>query len=485
MKIRDDGTTRSDDDAPDDGPSSIAQDRLALVLLWSKSEPWRIGEGFFLPTEAESTVWFGRGSNAPGAPCKATLGQQRPGHWGPCPLIVAPAISRYQVSFRRVGAGYAARNEGKCSLLRNGVETTDCELTRGDLLQIGKQFLFLCCLRPERIPGQEGEYPPFAFGEPDRYGIVGESPDMWRLRRQIVFAATRPDHTLVEGRSGSGKELVAAAIHGLSSRGGRRMVSRNAATLPETLIDAELFGNAKSYPNPGMAARPGLVGEAHGSTLFLDELAELPHAAQAHLLRVLDRGEYQRLGDAQVRMSDFRVIAATNRDPSSLKPDLLARFTLRIAVPDLNSRKEDVPLLARHLLRRMAERGDSAALALFPGQDPRAEPRVPLPWMIGLLEHPFLTNVRELEAMLVAALATPEVARPWAKAEGDVRRPELYVPDGGHVDAVSAEAIRQCLDANNGSIERTWRALGLSSRFALLRLIKKHGLEVRRRPSLG
>jgi two-component system nitrogen regulation response regulator GlnG/two-component system response regulator HydG len=255
--------------------------------------------------------------------------------------------------------------------------------------------------------------------------------------------------------------------------------------LPETLIDAELFGNAKSYPNPGMAARPGLVGEAHGSTLFLDELAELPHAAQAHLLRVLDRGEYQRLGDAQVRVSDFRVIAATNRDLSSLKPDLLARFTLRIAVPDLNARKEDVPLLARHLLRRMAERGDPAALALFPGGDPRAEPRVPLPWMIGLLEHPFRTNVRELEAMLVAALATPEVAGPWVKAEGDVRRPELSAPDGGHVDAVSAEAIRQCLDANNGSIEHTWRALGLSSRFTLLRLIKKHGLEVRRRPARG
>jgi transcriptional regulator of acetoin/glycerol metabolism len=105
--------------------------------------------------------------------------------------------------------------------------------------------------------------------------------------------------------------------------------------------------------------------------------------------------------------------------------------------------------------------------------------------MIGLLEHPFRTNVRELEAMLVAALATPEVAGPWVKAEGDVRRPELSAPDGGHVDAVSAEAIRQCLDANNGSIEHTWRALGLSSRFTLLRLIKKHGLEVRRRPARG
>src|SRR5690348_15490748 len=131
--------------------------------------------------------------------------------------------------------------------------------------------------------------------------------------------ARRPGHVLLTGASGTGKELAARAIHALSKRSGQRLVARNAATLPESLIDAELFGNAKNYPNPGMAERAGLVGQADGSTLFLDEIAELPSSSQAHLLRVLDDGEYHRLGDGLARRSDFRLVAATNRDVSSLK----------------------------------------------------------------------------------------------------------------------------------------------------------------------
>ena len=257
------------------------------------------------------------------------------------------------------------------------------------------------------------------------------------------------------------------------------MVSRNAATLPESLIDAELFGNPRGYPNPGIPDRPGLIGEAHGSTLFLDELAELPESAQAHLLRVLDAGEYQRLGEAHVRVSDFRLIAATNRELALLKPDLLARLPLRIAVPDLHARREDIPLLVRHALRRIGERGDAAALALFPGRDPRGEPHVPLPWITGLMHHRFHTNVREIEMMIFEALEAPEVVAKWGG------EPSEGPPPATFKGPATAEAIKQCLDANNGSIERTWRALGLSSRFSLLRLIKKYGLEVRRRPAQG
>src|SRR6185369_7117992 len=121
-------------------------------------------------------------------------------------------------------------------------------------------------------------------------------------------------------------------------------------------VDAELFGNVKNYPNPGTPEREGLIGEADGSTLFLDEIGELPVHMQAHLLRVLDRGgEYQRLGDSRAQRADLRVVAATNRPLDALKHDFLARLTLRLEIPSLDERRDDIPLLARHLLRRAAE----------------------------------------------------------------------------------------------------------------------------------
>src|SRR5205807_1302663 len=125
---------------------------------------------------------------------------------------------------------------------------------------------------------------------------------------------------------GCGKELVAQGIHALSSRRARKIVSRNAATFPDTLVDAELFGNAPNYPNQGMPERAGLIGEADGSTLFLDELGELPEALQTRLLRVLDSGEYQRLGDSRRRSASFRFVAATHRSLEKLREDVAARL---------------------------------------------------------------------------------------------------------------------------------------------------------------
>src|SRR5690606_5383103 len=104
------------------------------------------------------------------------------------------------------------------------------------------------------------------------FGIVGESPAAWALRDELAFVAARDLHVLLHGATGTGKELAARAIHGLGRSAGREMIARNAATLPAGIADAELFGNAKDYPNPGMRERPGLVGAADGSTLFLDEL---------------------------------------------------------------------------------------------------------------------------------------------------------------------------------------------------------------------
>src|SRR5262249_4513267 len=151
------------------------------------------------------------------------------------------------------------------------------------------------------------------FGAPDPHGILGESPAAWALREHLSLAAHSGQHILLLGQSGTGKELAARAIHALSPRRDKPFIARNAATFPEGLVDAELFGTAKGYPNAGSPERPGLIAEADGGTLFLDEIGELPAHLSSHLLRVLDRGgEYQRLGESRVRRSDLRVVAATN-----------------------------------------------------------------------------------------------------------------------------------------------------------------------------
>jgi two-component system nitrogen regulation response regulator GlnG/two-component system response regulator HydG len=368
------------------------------------------------------------------------------------------------------------RNIGRCPLFRNGTPVSRADFYVGDTLQLGKQLLFIVVRRPSILANGCAAYPDFEFGGADQHGIVGESAAAWRLRAQIAYLAPQDGHLLISGPSGSGKELVAQAIHSVSRRGQRRMVARNAATLPETLIDAELFGNCRNYPNAGMPDRPGLVGEARGSSLFLDEIAELPQGSQAHLLRVLDRGEYQRLGEATCRLADLRLIAATNRDPSLLKSDLLARLRLRIVVPDLNARKDDVPLLVRHILCGGGDDGSDQLPSL------RA--------MRELLERRFALNIRELETVLCKQMAPPDLrlndeqefrpARELSNASLSSESDNAPITDveGG----LTPQRIQRCLDENNGVLELTWRALGLSNRFALLRLVKKYQLEVRRRP---
>jgi two-component system nitrogen regulation response regulator GlnG/two-component system response regulator HydG len=157
----------------------------------------------------------------------------------------------------------------------------------------------------------EAELP--AFGGADADGFVGESPALWRLRDRIAFAARLSQHDLLHGPSGSGKELVARAVHRMSPRGRRRLVSHSAADIPATLIETELFGVRQDYPNPGTPARDGLVGQADRTTLFLDEMGLLPMELQGKLLRVLDDGEYRRLGTDEALHSDLRFIALQQR----------------------------------------------------------------------------------------------------------------------------------------------------------------------------
>jgi DNA-binding NtrC family response regulator len=475
---------------------------LAFAVVWCADEPARLGELLTLPgLSGDTPRVFGRGlARADDPHPRLHLVRDRPRGPTPAPPLRIDRISRVQLVLNGREDNVEVRNVGRCSLLVNGEQVSDASVGAGDILQLGAQLMFLCVRRPAWLP-EAGGFVEMPFGEPDAHGFVGESAPMWALRRNLMFVAPKRQHVLVLGESGTGKELAARALHALSPRAGRPFISRNAATLPEGLLDAELFGNTKNYPNPGMPDRPGLIGQAHDGTLFLDEFAELPTTSQVHLLRVLDGGEYQRLGEATARHSDFRLVAATNRDPSALKQDLLARVPLRVRVPDLNERREDIPLLARHFLRRIATENADVARRVLPGRDPKEEPMIPADVARELVLHPYTTHVRELGALIWNWLsgdgtprtysASPENATSsrvgsgtHATVRASVAPPSFTVKgsSGDDANAPSAEEIRACLERHNGIIDQAWRALGLRNRHALARLITKHNIVVTRRP---
>ncbi len=466
----------------------------ALAIVWSADEPSRVGEVALSAgaTRGDPNV-IGRGGPTADSPEPRLVFTRFRGPGSPAgDWLRSPKISRAQL---RVGLGEAGaievENVGRLKLSHNGMEVSRANVLPGDLLEIGSQLALYVTRRAiAHAPRAPRDYP---IGEADPHGIVGESPATWLLRERIAFVAPLAGHVLIRGASGTGKELVARALHALSPRAARPFIGRNAANFPEGLIDAELFGNAKNYPNAGMPERAGLIGDADESDLFLDEFGELPQSLQAHLLRVLDAGEYQRLGESRTRRSDFRLIAATNRPVSSLKHDVLARLVLHIDVPDLNGRREDIPLIVRHQVRRIAAQhphvGEHWLGAAEGPREPGGretaaapvrtarEPRIGMDLMRELVTHAYETNVRELEATLWRSLAA---------STGDVLRlapkPGVAPVDAGEpTDALSPARIQACLDEHNGGVEEARRALGLSSRHALARLIKKHGLQVRRR----
>ncbi len=475
-----DTTVLPDDLSRDLGVARAASSRPAVVLAWSRQEPARVGELILLPGgPTPGTTILGRGEALDDDPHpRGKWARQRPGplEWtGP---LESPALSRRQLELTPVKGGLKVVRTGRVPLIVRGEEVDEAVVAPGEGFAVEGQLLLIHERRPERIPRStsfpRSRWP--EFGAPDDHGQVGESPAAWATRDRLAWVAARRPHVLVLGESGTGKELAAGAIHAMSERGGRTLVARNAATFPEGLVDAELFGNIKDYPNPGMAERSGLVGEANGTTLFLDEIAELPERLQAHLLRVLDDGEYQRLGESRARRSDFRLVAATNRPAGDLKHDLLARLKMRVELPGLGDRTSDVPLLARHLVKQIAAQ-DPGIGAKFSTEN--GEPRFTQALMQRLLEHRWTHHVRELDAALWASIGSSTGSR--LELTADVKR-ELDRQTGSFVADVAPaelteEAIRESMQRHQGVRERVWRELGLKNRWALGRLLKKHGIE--------
>lgn len=232
--------------------------------------------------------------------------------------------------------------------------------------------------------------------------LIGVSAAIEEVRRLITRAASAPFTVLIEGDSGSGKELVARAIHRAGCRRDRELRTLNCAALTEELVDAELFGHAKGAFTGAVSERLGLFESADGGTVFLDEVGELSARAQAKLLRTLQEGEIRRIGENFTRPIDARLIAATNRSlraevkAGRFRQDLLYRLdVIRIAVPPLRDRVEDIPLLAARFWREAAERIGSRAVL---GQGA----------LSALARYDWPGNVRELQNVLTGlAVAVP------------------------------------------------------------------------------
>jgi len=279
---------------------------------------------------------------------------------------------------------------------------------------------------------------------------------------------------LIEGESGSGKELVARAIHRLSARHARRFCAINCAALSDELVEAELFGHTRGAFTGAMAERAGLFEEADGGTLFLDEVGELAARAQAKLLRVLQEGEVRRVGENLPRRVDVRIVAATNRQlqheasQGRFRTDLRFRLdVLRIAVPPLRDRVADIPVLAQHFWRQACSRvGTSATL----GPDALA----------ALSRYDWPGNVRELQNT-IAWMAVHAPRRGRVSAAGLPAQLAAQPLATGSFEAAREEFerrfVRAALAQAGGQRQLAARALGVS-RQGLAKMMRRLGIDI-------
>ena len=207
----------------------------------------------------------------------------------------------------------------------------------------------------------------------ERFGILGESPALRRVLDRVRQVAPPDITVLLEGESGVGKELVATAVHGLSGRRHKRLVVVNCGAIPEGLIESELFGAEKGAYTGATDRRTGYFEEADGGTLFLDEIGEMPLQAQVRLLRVLESGEFSRVGGAATQRADVRVVAATNKDLATevgagrFREDLYYRLSaVVLRIPPLRERREDVVPIFEAFAARFARQYDAPNLRLTP-----------------------------------------------------------------------------------------------------------------------
>ncbi len=358
----------------------------------------------------------------------------------------------------------------------NGEPVTRAALADGDLIELGRTF-FVFRDNLEVAPGD----PPIvevSANTAKAPGLATLLPSLARVYETLVILARAGLPVLVTGATGTGKEVTARAIHAMSERPGA-YVAVNCGALPESLVEAELFGHRRGAFSDAKEDRPGLVRAADHGTLFLDEIGELRPPAQAALLRVLEEREVRPIGATAPVKVDVRFVSATNRglermvDAGTFRADLFHRLAgHRIELLPLRERREDLWLVAASLIERHA--GPDAARARLHPSAARA-----------MFEYGFPGNARELEKVLGAALAlsaggeiTLEHLPPWARGEGGADEPPAPAepPEKEGDDEPLREELVRLFREHKGNVSAVARVMG-KARMQVQRWMKRYGIE--------
>jgi DNA-binding NtrC family response regulator len=330
------------------------------------------------------------------------------------------------------------------------------------------KLLTVRALRQENLAARRGGY--------TRNVIIEGSSSIWtRLKTQIAKAASSKAPVLLQGETGSGKEVVARLVHELSGRAHGPFLAINCGAMNRELLESELFGHEKGAFTGAVGAKTGLVTAAGGGTLFLDELAEMPAPMQVSLLRFLDQGEYRPVGSTRTFHADVRIVGATNQDLQTLvaqgrfREDLFYRINaVTLPVPALRERKEDVPALAEHFLQNLRAAGTVTRTL-----SPEAK--------AALCDYSWPGNIRELrnviERLMLMGTGTAAISVEEVRA---VLPAPVFESETGQLSKRSLENIERwhierVLEVHNGNKSQAAKTLEIDYK-TLLSKLKKYGL---------
>ena len=386
-------------------------------------------------------------------------------------VLADPTVSRFHLELRRRDDGVLVRDCGSTNGTRIGTLRVErAVVPPGTVIKLGATSL--------RVgEGERGEVP--LHGGDALAGLRGRSPAMRRLMAQVTRAARTDAAVHVVGESGTGKELIARALHELGPRAGRPFVTVDCGALAPTLVASELFGHEKGAFTGAERQRAGAFEAAHGGTIFLDEIGELPPALAPTLLGVLERRRFRRLGGQKDLSVDVRLVTATHRDLRSevnagtFRLDLYYRLAVvTIAVPALRERPEDVPVLVEHFLREL-------------GHDGPVEDLISSATMQSLSRHYWPGNARELRNLVEATVAmgeAPALDAPAPPVQGDPFAPLLgrIYKDARAELLASFERryLAALLERCGGNVSRAAREARMDRSY-LIELLERHGLNRR------